>query len=179
MYTELAQWINYHRVLALGDSAYPFRQGISHFSVGYFTFHFTNDHGTNFEVEIEESPNALDYFTRTQKKKAKPEAKAYVINFSDRDELDEIGKTGKGDAFKVFSTVLAVLKHFIAKNPQTAIIEFTALKDHENNSDSRQTLYKFYADLIHKKILGWKNVKREINRGGDYTATLYNPALFE
>lgn len=66
----------------------------------------------------------------------KKDMETWEVDFVD--ENGSIDATGKGDQFKVFSTVLAILKDFV-KDKEPKIIEFEASKS--KGSNSRSSLY--------------------------------------
>ena len=74
----------------------------------------------------------------------------FQVSRADSTKTDEI--TGTGNAFKIFSTVLKIIKKEIKDDPNIKIINFGA----KSKEKSRIKLYNHFVDNLEKYLPGWK-----------------------
>ena len=100
---------------------------------------FMNDAGSRFVVEVEYSPNS----------------EMIEIGFADHSDKENptIGLTGKGDAFRIFATVVAIVKEYMSKStkPVNQITFKGKVKD-----PSRIKLYDAIARYLPKVLPGFE-----------------------
>lgn len=100
---------------------------------------FMNDAGSRFAVEVEYSPNS----------------EMIEIGFADQTDKENpnIGLTGKGDAFRIFATVAAIVKEYMSKStkPVNQITFKGKVKD-----PSRIKLYDAIAKYLPRVLTGFE-----------------------
>lgn len=115
-----------------------------------------------YEFTAEKSKIPVQYKSEFQ---LRPEGNILIVNFRAREADKETLKLGNywkdditntGDAFKVFSTVVATIKDCLKRidndDLTVDIIEFAA----DTDDQSRIKLYTRFADNIGKYLPGWK-----------------------
>lgn len=138
------------------DTAYPFtlkKKGEDSYKASFRT-----DGGQSGEVDIRYLKSGIFYH-----------GSHYYLDFSIDDSQDI---TGKGDAFKIFSTVLKVLENF-ASQVHPDVIVFTSLKPGEDwlsdvGQGSREKLYDTLVKRFASK-LGYSFKKSEHDQWAVYT----------
>lgn len=118
------------------NSPYSYDKGISTQSMK--SYRFTTKE--NDEVTVRITENTTD-------------SNEWDVNFSRNLKYDS---TGGGDAFKIFATVISIVKNFIAEY-QPKIITFTAMKENGNQKPDSRT--KLYSRIIQKMAtkLGYRH----------------------
>jgi hypothetical protein len=139
----------------LANTSYPFTHIIDQHSSVYKTELFKFDDGNN---EIEVAVDVTDEMKISEKIKpgffeimfrSRPKQKGDAINLS-HSWTDLINDSG--NAFKIFSTVLKIIKEVVKKNPNISTMLFAA----KESEPSRVKLYSRFVDNIEKYLPGWK-----------------------
>jgi hypothetical protein len=79
-----------------------------------------------------------------------------VIN--DEFEGEEYVETNKGEVYRVMSTLVKIIRMFIAEHPKVMIYEFTGLSregEPDEGTNARINLYKRYLPVIFPQEEGW------------------------
>lgn len=143
-------------LLELANTSYPYElvSNETHMLSQEWTYKFTSKETENpveYKVQLElRNDNHLLIFSFG----AKTDTKTIQLYNQWKDDI-----TNTGDAFKVFSTVLAILKDCLKRidkeKLKIEIIEFAA----DTGEPSRVKLYSRFADNIGKYLPGWKLFK--------------------
>jgi len=115
-----------------------------------------------YKFTSKETEKPIEYKVQFQ---LRPEGNILIVNFGAREEDKDVLRLGNswkdnvtntGDAFKVFATVLAIIKDCLKRidddDLDVEIIEFAA----DTDEPSRVKLYTRFADNIGKYLPGWK-----------------------
>lgn len=79
----------------------------------------------------------------------------YIVDLSIRDmDLDEYLTTNFGDIFRVLSTVVEILIHFIDHAPHALKIEFVPVGETNQEYNRRMVVFERYAKIF-KQLTSW------------------------
>ena len=137
-------------VLELFDNPYSFTTVIDRAEYKEFEF---NANGRSIVVDI--TIMEKDTWEVSFHKKGK---------ISDADKYPRYTLTNNGDQFKIFSTVIDIIKHFISKQKDLRVLEFNASKVDDEVETGRGRLY----NSMVKKLSSENGFDFEIDDDGEY-----------
>lgn len=114
-------------------------------------FYFTTDSGTQYEVRLGKIKDSLNR----------------VINFNvmnDEYADNEYAATNKGEIYSVVSTVIEILKMYIAEHPYIRGYEFTGEFKEENKGRATSIRTMFFCRALSRAFPEW-HVSIEGNKG--------------